>query len=261
MAREVALEIAVQDTDGVRIATEVGASRVELCSALGATGGLTPSVGLLEAAVAVAAEAAGGGVPVEVHPLVRPRPGGFVFSAAELDVQVRDVRAAVAAGAAGVVIGALTSDGLVDEAAVRALVAAAGGREVPSTGRSTSSRTSPRPSTSSRDWGSRACSRRVVRLAASTGSTGWVPWLGTPQGACRSRRVGECEPRTWETSWRRAWTRSTSRPRASGPTTAAPAAGAGPATRSRTWERHVRPALRSTWRWAPEQGARRILTP
>lgn len=130
MAREVALEIAVQDTDGVRIATEVGASRVELCSALGATGGLTPSVGLLEAAVAVAAEAAGGGVPVEVHPLVRPRPGGFVFSAAELDVQVRDVRAAVAAGAAGVVIGALTSDGLVDEAAVRALVAAADGREV-----------------------------------------------------------------------------------------------------------------------------------
>ncbi len=130
MARDVALEIAVQDTDGVRIATEVGARRVELCSALGATGGLTPSVGLLEAAVSVAAEAARGGVPVEVHPLVRPRPGGFVFSAAELDVQVRDVRAAVAAGAAGVVIGALTSDGLVDETAVRALVAAAGGREV-----------------------------------------------------------------------------------------------------------------------------------
>ncbi|MDF2846801.1 MAG: copper homeostasis protein CutC [Oerskovia sp.] len=130
MAREVALEIAVQDTDGVRIAAQVGARRVELCAALGATGGLTPSVGLVEAAVAAAAEVAGDGVPVEVHPLVRPRPGGFVFSAAELDVQVRDVRAAVAAGASGVVIGALTADGLVDAEAVRALVAAAGGREV-----------------------------------------------------------------------------------------------------------------------------------
>lgn len=130
MAREVALEIAVQDTDGVRIAAQVGARRVELCAALGATGGLTPSVGLVEAAVAAAAEVAGDEVPVEVHPLVRPRPGGFVFSAAELDVQVRDVRAAVAAGASGVVIGALTPDGLVDVDAVRALVAAADGRDV-----------------------------------------------------------------------------------------------------------------------------------
>ncbi|RXR25645.1 copper homeostasis protein CutC [Oerskovia turbata] len=130
MAREVALEIAVQDTDGVRVAAQVGARRVELCAALGATGGLTPSIGLVEAAVAAAAEVAGGGVPVEVHPLVRPRPGGFVFSAAELDVQVRDVRAAVAAGASGVVIGALTPEGRVDADAVRALVAAAGGRDV-----------------------------------------------------------------------------------------------------------------------------------
>ncbi|GAA3223959.1 copper homeostasis protein CutC [Oerskovia jenensis] len=130
MAREVALEIAVQDTDGVRVAALVGAQRVELCAALGATGGLTPSIGLVEAAVAAAVEAAGDAAPVEVHPLIRPRPGGFVFSAAELDVQVRDVRAAVTAGASGVVIGALTADGLVDADAVRALVAAADGREV-----------------------------------------------------------------------------------------------------------------------------------
>lgn len=131
MAREVALEIAVQDTDGVRIAAQVGARRVELCAALGATGGLTPSIGLVEAAVRTAAEAgAADAVPVEVHPLIRPRPGGFVFSAAEIDVQVRDVRAAIATGAAGVVIGALTPDGQVDAEAVRALVAAAGGRDV-----------------------------------------------------------------------------------------------------------------------------------
>ncbi|MFD4990646.1 copper homeostasis protein CutC [Cellulosimicrobium cellulans] len=128
--RDVVLELAVQDPDGVRVAASVGARRVELCVGLGATGGLTPSAGLLEAAVAAAADAATGAAPVEVHVLVRPRPGGFVLSADDLDVQVRDVRAAVAAGAAGVVVGALTPDGLVDAAAVRSLVQAAGGREV-----------------------------------------------------------------------------------------------------------------------------------
>ncbi|MEK8226135.1 copper homeostasis protein CutC [Oerskovia sp. M15] len=96
MAREVALEIAVQDTDGVRIAAEVGARRVELCAALGATGGLTPSIGLVEAAVAVAADVAGTASRSRCT-LVRPRPGGFVFDAAALDVQIRDVRAVVAA--------------------------------------------------------------------------------------------------------------------------------------------------------------------
>ncbi|WP_264029504.1 copper homeostasis protein CutC [Cellulosimicrobium sp. SH8] len=128
--RDVVLELAVQDPEGVRVAAAVDARRVELCVGLGATGGLTPSAGLVEAAVVAAADAANGGPAVEVHVLVRPRPGGFVLSAADLDVQVRDVRAAVAAGAAGVVVGALTPDGLVDTPAVRALVEAADGREV-----------------------------------------------------------------------------------------------------------------------------------
>jgi len=135
---EVALELAVQDPQGVRIAAAVGARRVELCVGLGATGGLTPSAGLVEAAVeasrstVVAAPGPGvdDGSRVEVHVLVRPRPGGFVLTRDDLDVQVRDVRAAVAAGAAGVVVGALTSAGEVDADAVRALVDAAGGREV-----------------------------------------------------------------------------------------------------------------------------------
>lgn len=116
-----ALEIAVQDVAGVRIAQDAGADRVELCVALAATGGLTPSIGLVEAAVA-------SGMPV--HALIRTRPGGFCYDAGELDVLVRDVRAVVRAGAAGVVVGALTPDGAVDQDAVRALVAAAGGASV-----------------------------------------------------------------------------------------------------------------------------------
>lgn len=117
------LEIAVQDVAGATTAARHGADRLELCAALAATGGLTPSRGLLDATLAA--------VPTDVgvHVLVRPRPGGFVYDAAELDVQVRDVRAAVAAGAAGVVVGALTTDGSVDLDALRALVDAADGRE------------------------------------------------------------------------------------------------------------------------------------
>lgn len=116
------LEIAVQDVTGARAAVAAGADRLELCAGLAATGGLTPSIGLVEAVVVA--------VPVGVHVLVRPRPGGFHYDASEIAVQVRDVAAAIAAGAAGVVVGALTGAGEVDEAAVAALVAAANGREV-----------------------------------------------------------------------------------------------------------------------------------
>ena len=148
MSRRPVLELAVQDPAGVRIAAEVGAARVELCVALGATGGLTPSIGLVGAAVETAVRAAvestrgatrgsvaarpevGADLAVEVHPLIRPRAGGFVYDAAEIALQVRDVRAVVEAGAAGVVVGALTARGEVDAAAIEALVAAADGREV-----------------------------------------------------------------------------------------------------------------------------------
>jgi len=125
------LEIAVQDLAGYRVAADAGAVRVELCAALAATGGVTPSAGLLAALVAERdARAARGATPPGVHVLVRPRPGGFVYDGDELDVQVRDVRAAVAAGADGVVVGPLSAAGQVDGAALAALVEAADGREV-----------------------------------------------------------------------------------------------------------------------------------
>lgn len=125
------LEIAVQDLAGYRVAADVGAARTEVCAALAGTGGLTPSAGLLAALVAEReARAAAGAAPTGVHVLVRPRPGSFVYDGDELDVQVRDVRAAVAQGVDGVVVGPLTADGRVDEPALAALVAAADGREV-----------------------------------------------------------------------------------------------------------------------------------
>ncbi|MCQ4122050.1 copper homeostasis protein CutC [Rhodococcus tibetensis] len=112
-ARRPVFELAVQDVAGARIARRTGAARVELCAALGATGGVTPSVGMIEA---VAAEGIG------VHPLIRCRPGGFVYSREELAVMARDVRAALAAGAAGVVLGALTESGQIDAEAIAVLL-------------------------------------------------------------------------------------------------------------------------------------------
>ncbi|MFC9363553.1 copper homeostasis protein CutC [Rhodococcus sp. NPDC057014] len=107
------LELAVQDVAGARIALRAGASRVELCTALGATGGLTPSIGMIEAVVAQG---------IAVHPLIRCRPGGFVYDADEIAVMARDIRAAVGAGASGVVVGALTPGSAVDRDALARLL-------------------------------------------------------------------------------------------------------------------------------------------
>src|SRR5690606_34364314 len=119
-AVNIALEIAVQDPAGVRIAREVGAARVELTQAL-ALGGLTPSPATLELALT----AAGDSGP-EVHVLIRPRPGDFHYDQDEISVAVRDVELAVHAGAAGVVIGAVDAAGALDLDAMARLRDSAG---------------------------------------------------------------------------------------------------------------------------------------
>jgi len=122
----VAVEIAVQDLEGVRIAIREGAQRIELCQALG-SGGLTPSIGLVMAAVRAADEA---GLPDFVHVLVRPREGGFVYSPAEIEVMSGDILALEAAGAAGIVVGALQADRSIDLEALAQLRQAAGALSV-----------------------------------------------------------------------------------------------------------------------------------
>jgi len=102
--RAVELEVTVDGPAGVLAAAGGGADRVELCAAL-ELGGLTPSPG----ALARCLEASDGALGV--HVLVRPRPGGFTYDADELLTCLRDVEAAAAAGAAGVVVGALRVEG------------------------------------------------------------------------------------------------------------------------------------------------------
>jgi len=62
---------------------------------------------------------------VPVHALVRARGGDFVYDDADLAVMEREVRTLVAAGVAGVVVGALRADGSLDVDAVARLVSAA----------------------------------------------------------------------------------------------------------------------------------------
>lgn len=116
MSKKLILEIAVQDSAGAQIARAGGADRIEVCAALGVTGGLTPSGGAMTQIV---------GQGISSHILVRPRPGSFVYTAAELDVMAQDIEACIAAGAKGIVIGALTEESLIDVVATKELVAVA----------------------------------------------------------------------------------------------------------------------------------------
>lgn len=118
--RKPVLEVCVDDPAGLAVAIEGGADRIELCSAL-TVGGLTPSHGFMVHAARS---------PIPVHALIRPRTGDFAFTTDDVRVMVDDVRAARSAGLAGVVIGALQTDGQLDVAALEALIAAAEGMDL-----------------------------------------------------------------------------------------------------------------------------------
>ena len=105
------LEICTADIDSVGSAYAGGADRIELCSEL-EVGGITPSAGLLEQALWKSRRRM---EPIAVNVLVRPRPGDFLYSDKELNQCVQDTAYAVGAGADGIVFGALTSDGEVDD--------------------------------------------------------------------------------------------------------------------------------------------------
>ncbi|ASK66494.1 copper resistance protein [Brachybacterium avium] len=128
----VAVEIAVEDLAGLEVAAQAGADRVELCVDL-ARGGLTPPATLVQECTARAAALAGArdAKPhFDVHVLIRcraehgdflDRPEEFAYSADEISLMARQAEESVAAGAAGVVIGALTEDGELDLPAIEAI--------------------------------------------------------------------------------------------------------------------------------------------
>ncbi len=118
------VEICVDDLAGVLAAERAGADRVELCADL-LEGGTTPSLGMIESVLDAVRS-------VGVQIMVRSRGGDFVYSDDELRVMRADVRAIAALARTsrvpvGIVFGALTVDGHVDEQALEAIRTAAGG--------------------------------------------------------------------------------------------------------------------------------------
>ena len=113
---DIQIEACVDSVESATQAQAGGARRVELCAAL-SEGGTTPSLGT----IALARER----LRIDLFVLIRPRGGDFRYSSVEYETMARDVTAAKAAGADGLVLGALTERGEVDRDGVRRLLDAA----------------------------------------------------------------------------------------------------------------------------------------
>ena len=110
------IEAAVESIGGALAADAEGVDRIELCGLLH-EGAVTPSLGLITRALA--------SVRTPIHVFIRPRVGDFVYDRHDVAVMLEDISAAKAAGALGVVFGALTPDGQIDRALMSRLIAAA----------------------------------------------------------------------------------------------------------------------------------------
>lgn len=115
------VEICTPSRRSAEAAKAGGAQRIELCCDL-ACGGLTPSDDDIKYCVRE--------LGLRTHVLVRPRPGDFCYSAAEVEEILATIDRCRRLGAAAVVVGFLTADGRVDETLTRRAVEAADGMEV-----------------------------------------------------------------------------------------------------------------------------------
>lgn len=111
------LEVIATRADDILQAAAGGADRVELVTGM-QEGGMTPSLGLIEEAVSLSI--------IPVHVMIRSHSGSFIYDNYDLRAMARDVRMARRAGAAGIVIGALTKDGRVDRTSLLPILEEAG---------------------------------------------------------------------------------------------------------------------------------------
>jgi len=95
------IEICVEDLAQSLAAERAGAHRLELCADLH-NGGTTPSFGMIRTVSSKC------NIPVFV--MIRPRGGNFAYTENEMAIMMADISAAAAAGARGVVFGALHPD-------------------------------------------------------------------------------------------------------------------------------------------------------
>lgn len=89
------VEACISDIESALNAIQGGANSLELC-ANRPEGGTTPNIGFVEECVNLCRS-----LDVQVHVLIRPRPGDFVYSKREFEVIERDIAAVKIAGADG----------------------------------------------------------------------------------------------------------------------------------------------------------------
>ncbi len=106
-------EVCIDTVESALAAEAGGASRVELCSALG-EGGLTPSLGLMQVVRSR--------IRIPIAAMIRPRAGDFCYSDDEFEVMQRDLAALKRHGADMIVLGLLMPDGTIDADRTRSLI-------------------------------------------------------------------------------------------------------------------------------------------
>ena len=111
------LECCVDSVESAISAQAGGADRLELCSNL-IIGGTTPTLALFEEVKR--------NCSLPVHILIRPRFGDFLYSDYEANVIAEEIRAFRDAGADGVVIGSLNSNGSLNTEQMRRFISCAG---------------------------------------------------------------------------------------------------------------------------------------
>jgi copper homeostasis protein len=114
------LELCVASIEGIHLAKELNFDRIELCQNL-EQGGITPSYGMIEYAIAYG---------IETHVLIRPRPGGFHYDKEELEIMLREVKNCREMGAKGVVLGVLNDRNNIDDVFIKEIIDKARGMEV-----------------------------------------------------------------------------------------------------------------------------------
>ena len=117
----VSVEVCAYSLFSCLAADRAGAQRVELCASPW-EGGTTPSAGLVEQALQETS--------LEIHAMVRPRGGDFVYDETEKQTMLAEARSLIAQGVYGIVVGALKPNGDLDVEFMREFRKIAGDREL-----------------------------------------------------------------------------------------------------------------------------------
>ena len=99
------IEIATTDFSTTKNALEGGANRIELCAAL-SDGGTSPTFGTIKKCREL--------FDAQLFPIIRPRPGDFLYSDEEFEIMISEVTLSKELGCDGIVIGLLDADGTIN---------------------------------------------------------------------------------------------------------------------------------------------------